>query len=331
MEKLIKKIKSGVLPNIEELNEIERNWYEKILNFNFDKIKQDFVDEYIFHSPQQIQIKMHGINLIESIDMTQEDFELSLNLMALRRGVEWNISKPFVSFDFQNFRATLIHSTCLNNLGHKLFLRTISEEVFHPQDFCFNANQAQKIINGNKNVLIAGSTGSGKSSFINSLLSLTGEDEHIIIAEDTFELKSPHNNCTRFLSKGFNGYSLENYLSYAMRMRPDRIIVGELRSNEVISYLLALNTGHKGVLSTIHANNARDALKRIALLYKLYCEKDIPYSTILKLITQNIDEIIFLSEKKVIEYVKVIGSNQDEVFLEEIQIESESPIKEIFN
>lgn len=325
MQQLIDQIKTGILPNIEKLNKIEKEWYLKVSNFNIDNIVQDFAEEYIFHSPKNIQIKLHGINLYEQINFTSEEFELALMIICIKNEIKWNLTNPFVSFDYQGYRATIIHSSCLNNLGSKLFLRTKNKINIKIEDFDFSSYLANKIVQEHKNILIAGSTGSGKTTFINSLLQLADEDEHVIIAEDTFELASPHTNYTRFLSQDIEGYSLENYLSYAMRMRPDRIILGELRSYEVIPFLLALNTGHKGLMSTIHANDSRDAIKRIALLYKLNCSRDIPYEVILKLITQNIDHIIFLKDKKVIEFVNVLGSNKDEVFLEEIHSFDESP------
>ena len=326
MKHLIEKIYSGILPDSKSLNTEEKKWYEKVFEFKFDGIIQDHVEEYIFHSPQNVQLKLYGISLADRIDYTQEEFDIALFIMCLKNEIKWNISNPFVSFDYQNYRATLVHSNCLNNLGHKLFLRTKIETKLKPSDFNFSNSQANRIIGNKKNILIAGSTGSGKTTFLNSLLEYVECDEHIIITEDTFEIKSPNENCTRFLSQDINGYSLDSYLSYAMRMRPDRILVGELRSREVISFLLALNTGHKGLMSTIHANDARDAIKRIALLYKLYCPKDIPYETILKLVTQNVDEIVYLKDKKVIEHVSILGSSKDEVFLEEV-LNSKEPLQ----
>ncbi len=111
---------------------------------------------------------------------------------------------------------------------------------------------------------------------------------------------------------------MNEYLSYSLRMSPDRIILGEIRSKEVESSLLAMNTGHNGFLTTIHANSAKDALTRLALLFKIYSAKDLSYELILKLVTQNIDYVIHMEDKKILEIIDVFGSNQENVFFEKI-------------
>ena len=327
MKHLIKKIENGLLPDITQLDSDERSWFKNISELNIKEIEQDYAEEYIFHSPKNIQIKLNAITLTETLNYTEHELSLCYQVMCIQNGITWNMQNPFVSFDYLGYRATLIHQSALKDSQHKLFLRVINKNVFHCSNFAFNLKKAQSIISQKKNVLVVGSTGSGKSSFINSLLSHCPEDEHIIIAEDTYELISPHEQTTRFIANPLSkNFSLASYMSYAMRMRPDRIIIGELRSHEVIPFLLAINSGHNGLLSTIHANDCRDAINRIALLYKIYSESDIPYSVILNLVTQNIDEVIFLKDKKVTEHVKVLGSNEKNIFLEEVSsdtIESE--------
>ena len=92
-------------------------------------------------------------------------------------------------------------------------------------------------------------------------------------------------------------------------MSPDRLIVGEMRSTEVVPFMLAMNTGHKGLMSTIHANSCGDALSRIALLFSLYAEnKEIDFALITKLACKNIDYVIHMENKKVKELARVLGS-----------------------
>lgn len=319
MHHLIKKIENGMLPDTQTLTPQEKKWYEKVSHLDISSIEQEFAEEYIFHSVENVQVKMHGISLLEVIPYTPLELDLCLQILCLKEQISWNLNNPFVSFDYLDYRATLIHKKALRESSHKLFLRKMRKDNFPIGTYNFDTLIAKELITQKKNVLIVGSTGSGKTSFINSLIKFCPEDEHIIIAEDTYELNSPHENTTRFISdKDFEAYSLSHYMSYAMRMRPERIIIGELRSEEIIPYLLALNSGHKGVLSTIHANDCRDAINRLALLYKIYSDKDIPYGTLIKLAAQNIDEIIFLENKKVKEHVKVLGANGENVFLEEV-------------
>jgi len=318
MNSINDKINQGILPRVESLTNRENKYLRKISQLPLDEILQDFAEEYIFHSPKNIQIKLHGLSISEKIDYTQEEFEFALKVLVLKNNLEWNYEKPCISFDYLNFRATLVHQCCTKEHGSKLFLRTIAKETFSIQSFDFSLDFANELIRSKANVLIAGSTGSGKSSFTNSLIQMIPEDEHLIIAEDTYELKSPHTNTTRFLSNDFEQMSLNKYMTYSMRMRPDRIVLGEIRSHEVIPFLLALNSGHKGTISTVHANNAKEAIRRVALLYKLFSEKDIPYGTLLKLVSQNIDYVVFLEDKKVTEVIKVIGSSEEDVYFEEL-------------
>lgn len=312
----IEKIQQGIVPKIELLSEDELQYFKKISEIPMKNIEQDFAEEYIFHSPDNIQIKIHNISITETIKYTEEEFELLLSTVTLLKGISWNYENPFVSFDYQGYRATLVHSCTFKGHGSKLFLRKLNSTPFPLNNYSINYEIAESLISTKANILIAGSTGSGKTSFLNSILTHTKYDEHIIIVEDTLELTSPNNQATRFLSQNETNKSLLSYMSYAMRMRPDRLILGELRSKEVKSYLLALNSGHKGVLSTIHANSAEDAIKRAALLYKLYSEQEVSYETLMTLVAQNLDYVIFLKDKKVVEVIKVLGTNGVDIYYE---------------
>ena len=114
-----------------------------------------------------------------------------------------------------------------------------------------------------------------------------------------------------------------------MRMRPDRMIVGELRGSEIIPFMLAMNNGHKGLISSIHANCARDGLERAALLFEMNIkDKSLSYSEVLKLISRNIDYVIHISDKKVTELIKVIGANGERVSYEFVYSENKYECKE---
>ncbi len=118
---------------------------------------------------------------------------------------------------------------------------------------------------------------------------------------------------TYFLSQdNIPGKSLIDYCSYSLRIRPDRIIIGEMRSKEVIPFILSMNSGHKGLISSIHANSAIDSLSRMAILFSLFSNSPhINYLIILKMICKNIDCIIHLENKKIREIVDIIGCNQE--------------------
>jgi len=118
------------------------------------------------------------------------------------------------------------------------------------------------------NVIVSGGTGSGKTTTLNALSSFIDNNERIATIEDTAELQLQQTHLARMESRpanveGTGAVTQEDCLRNALRMRPDRIIVGETRGNEVIDMLQAMNTGHDGSMTTIHANNARDAIGRI--------------------------------------------------------------------
>jgi pilus assembly protein CpaF len=126
----------------------------------------------------------------------------------------------------------------------------------------------QAAVSTRLNVIVSGGTGSGKTTTLNALSSFIANDERIATIEDTAELQLQQTHLARMESRpanveGTGAVTQEDCLRNALRMRPDRIIVGETRGNEVIDMLQAMNTGHDGSMTTIHANNARDAIGRI--------------------------------------------------------------------
>jgi len=117
-----------------------------------------------------------------------------------------------------------------------------------------------------RNVLVSGGTGSGKTTLLNALIELLPEDERIVAIEDTLELRIDRANCLRFEAGATHEtpVSIRDLVRHALRHRPDHIVVGEVRGAEAADLLQALNTGHGGSLTTVHANNARSALSRLA-------------------------------------------------------------------
>ncbi len=119
-------------------------------------------------------------------------------------------------------------------------------------------------------ILISGGTSSGKTTFLNSLIREIPSEERIILIEDTPELNIPHQNALGLIAvrgkMGEANVTAEDLLVASLRLRPDRIILGELRGNEALTFLRATNTGHPGSLATIHANSNRQAIDQMALL-----------------------------------------------------------------
>ncbi|BCF95234.1 CpaF family protein [Paraburkholderia largidicola] len=120
-----------------------------------------------------------------------------------------------------------------------------------------------------KNVLVAGGTSTGKTTFLNALAAQVPEDQRVITIEDTMELKLRVPNLVRFLSNPDKGVTTQALVALCLRFRPDRIIVGEVRGGEAFDFIQALSTGHDGGLGSIHSNDARGGLSRLESLAML--------------------------------------------------------------
>ena len=123
---------------------------------------------------------------------------------------------------------------------------------------------------GRKTILVSGGTSTGKTTFLNALIGEIPRDERLVLIEDTPELRLQHANAIGLLAArsalGETHVSADDLLGAALRMRPDRIIVGELRGSEAYTFLRAINTGHPGSMTTVHADSAERAVEQIALL-----------------------------------------------------------------
>ena len=152
---------------------------------------------------------------------------------------------------------------------------------------------------GRLNILISGGTGTGKTTLLNVLSSLIPDDERIVTIEDAAELQLDQDHLIRLESRppnieGRGAVTIRDLVRNALRMRPDRIIVGEVRGAEALDMLQAMNTGHDGSLSTVHANSPRDALSRLETMM-LMAGMDLPLRAIRDQIASALDLIVHLS------------------------------------
>lgn len=303
------------------------DWFNQVhyQSFLAEYFNKDFI-EIIFHSNHDVQIiDLHSKKTYFNKNLSPEDFQLSLEVLALKNQISWNFKDPFASFGMQinnlSVRMTLVHFSTSANLKSKFFIRLIQKN--NPSLDLFKLepdllSEIRQIVSGKKNTLISGGTGSGKTTLLRALLGLIPSDEHIIVLEDTHEILNFHPGQTSFLANQDQANkSLKDYCAYSLRMSPDRLIIGEMRSREVVPFLLAMNTGHKGLMSTIHANSGSDALSRISLLFSLFSEGSVlSYSLVTKLVCKNIDYVVHMENKKIKEICKVLGSEGETPFYE---------------
>lgn len=157
--------------------------------------------------------------------------------------------------------------------------------------------QLRKTVRSRKNILISGGTSSGKTTFLNSLLQEIPRHERLILIEDAPELQLVHPNAVGLIaargSMGEADVSAEDLLIAALRMRPDRIMLGEIRGSEALTFLRAVNTGHPGSISTIHADSPERAIDQLALLV-LASGSNLSFANACDYISRSIDFIVQL-------------------------------------
>ncbi|MEM8753766.1 MAG: CpaF family protein, partial [Pseudomonadota bacterium] len=185
----------------------------------------------------------------------------------------------------------------------------------------------QAVVSTRLNVLVSGSTGSGKTTTLNALSSFISNEERIVTIEDTAELQLQQTHVGRMESRppnieGKGEISQRDLLKNALRMRPDRIIVGEVRGGEVLDMLQAMNTGHDGSMTTIHANNPRDAVGRIENMVAM-AGVDMPMKAVRSQIASAINVIVQVSRlsdgtRRMISISEITGMEGDVVAMQEI-------------
>lgn len=160
------------------------------------------------------------------------------------------------------------------------------------------ADFLQKAVQAKLNILVSGGTGTGKTTILNILSSFIGRAERVVTIEDAVELSLHLPNLVRLESRPANSegageVDIRDLVRNSLRMRPDRIVVGEVRGSETIDMLQAMNTGHEGSLSTVHANSPRDALRRLETMV-LLGGVELPLRAIREQVASSIDLIVHL-------------------------------------
>ena len=331
---LISFLNKGKIPTWDEFkinidlpdhHEIIHEFYQKLIYWNFlDHVLEAEATEFYFHGPENSQILTpSGKKMSLKLPLSLEEWQLWLEIVSITFKQNWNTKNPFCSFyahlHGKHFRFSMVHFSTSAHGNSKLILRHIRSQQVSLSDFGTKIN-LKSFIDDKKNILIAGSTGSGKTTLLTSFVNHIPSDEHLIILEDTYEIISTHPHQTRFLSSAPSDASLKDFLSYSLRLSPDRMILGEMRSHEVIPFLMAMNTGHKGLMGTIHASSAQEALSRMALLFTLYApETHLNFEKVMDLICQNIGIVIFMENKKIKEIIRIYGSDKGVAFYESIE------------
>jgi pilus assembly protein CpaF len=271
-------------------------------------ILDDSISEVMVNGPGHIFIEKAGfIEAVQGVNLGEKSLMVAVKNIARRLGDDISESKPILDSRLPDgSRVAAVIPPCSVN-GVTLTIRKFNSRHFGIEDLIqagtlerWLANQFEGYVLGRKNLLITGSTGSGKTSMLNVLGKFIPSDERILLIEDTSEIHMCQDNLVRFEARqpqnGLPAITIRDLLKASLRHRPDRIILGEIRGGEAFDLLQLLNTGHSGSLSTLHATSAKQGLARFTSCV-LESGVDLPYRAIKTNVGDSVNVIAHLERR----------------------------------
>ncbi len=292
--------------------------------------KKEGITEIIVNSPSHIFIERAGDLIRLDINLKSEDIMSFCVEVAKMNNSSFGPKSPIVDGVLPDGSRINIISPMYTNSGPAItirkYLKNIKSFDSLAGEFGITAKWIKffkTLVWARKNIIISGGTGNGKTTFMNLLIQEISKNERIITIEDTRELTVDIPNTIRLLAQK-NLHSVENplttrdLLKNTLRMRPDRIIIGEVRGEEAFDLLQAMNTGHDGSMCTLHSNSPVEALSRLENLF-LFSGYDLPIRVVRKQVTTALDYIIQLDRnkdgKRIVSQVSEIVNMEGETIL----------------
>lgn len=294
------------------------------------------ITEIMVNGPKDIYIELDGkIIKDDSISFINDDHIIrTIQRLIQPLGRTIDTSNPMVDARLSDGSRLNAVIPPLSLKGPVLTIRKFKEELANIDDFLrggvltpYMARFLEACVKAKLNIIICGGTGSGKTTLLNVLSSFINNGERIITIEDAAELKLKQEHVisleTRLVNyDGAGEISIRDLVINSLRMRPDRIIVGEVRGKEAFDMLQAMNTGHSGSLTTMHANSPIDALNRLETMV-LMAGMEIPIKAIREYIENAIDIVVCTSrisdgKRKVTSICEITEFKNDDIILNEI-------------
>ena len=301
-----------------------------------DLLEDDTVTEIMVNSPKDIYVEIDGkIVKDESVSFINDTHIIrTIQRMVQPLGKTIDAANPMVDARLRDGSRLNAVIPPLSLKGPVLTIRKFNKKLESIDDLLRGgsltvdmARFLEAAVEAKLNIIISGGTGTGKTTLLNILSGFLGEDERIITIEDAAELKLHQKHVisleTRLINyEGEGEVTIRDLVRNSLRMRPDRIIVGEVRGKEAFDMMQAMNTGHEGSLTTLHANNPIDALNRLETMI-LMNEMEIPVSAVRGYIENAIDIIIQIDrlsdgKRKITGISELEGIKDGEIIVKEI-------------
>src|SRR6202021_1198303 len=271
-------------------------------------VLDDTISEIMINGADRIFIERSGfLEQIHGVSLGDKSLMVAVKNIARRLGDDISEAKPILDSRLPDgSRVAAIIPPCSLG-GITLTIRKFNTRHFEMGDLIREgtldralANHLEDHVLARKNILISGGTGTGKTTLLSILGKFIPQDERVLVIEDTAEIQLAQENLVRFEARreqnGLPAVAIRDLLKAALRHRPDRILVGEIRGGEAFDLLQLLNTGHSGALSTIHANTASQALARFTSCV-LQSGVELPYRAIKTNIADSLNAVVHIERR----------------------------------
>lgn len=340
IEKLVREKINGKYCSIEERVSIVQQIYSSIRGFGLldTIISDDSITEVMINGPENIFIEKNGrLTKLNKHFESERKLEDVIQRIVGLAGREVNQANPICDTRLPDGSRVNVVLPPIALCGPTLTIRKFSKEPMTIQRLISYGSITQEIadklemlVKAKYNIFISGGTGSGKTTFLNALSNYIPKDERVITIEDSAELQiSGVENLVSLETRNANAsgagsITIRDLIKSSLRMRPERIVVGEVRGGEALDMLQAMNTGHDGSLSTGHANSTIDMLSRLETMV-LQGADGLPLEAIRQQIASAVDIIIHLSRlrdksRKTMEITEVLGIKDGKIQLNPLYV-----------
>lgn len=301
-------------------------------------LNDDTITEVMINGPNEIFIEKSGkLTRLSEVFESEEKLQDIIQRIVALAGREVNQANPIVDTRLPDGSRVNVVLPPISLKGPIVTIRKFSREPMTVEKLIAYRSLTPQIaevlrlfVRAKYNIFICGGTGSGKTTFLNALSNYIPHDERIITIEDSAELQITNiENLVSLETRnantaGVGQISIRDLIRSALRMRPDRIIVGEVRGAEALDMLQAMNTGHDGSMSTGHANSTRDMLSRLETMV-LTGSEGLPLQAVRQQIASAVDIIVHLSRlrdrsRKTVEITEVVGYEDGEIILNPLYV-----------